>query len=63
MLVERSGALDFQEVLARYDELRDAGYSRTPALVLAFAPHVDLVDARRLLEEGCPQLTAMKILV
>lgn len=63
MIVERTGALDLPEVLLRYDELRDAGYARTSALMLAFAPQVDVLEARRLLEDGCPQLTAVRILL
>ena len=51
------------EVRARYDELRRAGYLWGAALRLAESAEVDLDDARRLLALGCPQETAVRILL
>jgi hypothetical protein len=51
------------EVRARYDELRRAGYLWGAALRLAESAEVDLYDARRLLALGCPQETALRILL
>ena len=50
------------EVRARYDDLRRAGYLWGAALRLAESAEVDLDDARRLLALGCPQETAVRIL-
>jgi hypothetical protein len=54
--------VDKDEVRLRYDELRLAGYRWGAALRLAQSAEVDLDDARRLLELGCPQETAVRIL-
>ena len=50
------------ELRARYDDLRQAGYLWGAALRLARTPYVEVDDARRLLERGCPQDTAVRIL-
>jgi hypothetical protein len=54
---------DAEALRERYDELRAAGYGWGSALILASAPDIDLVLARRLLERGCPQATAVRILL
>jgi hypothetical protein len=54
---------DSEALRERYDALRAAGYGWGSALILASAPDVDLELARRLLEQGCPQATAVRILL
>jgi hypothetical protein len=47
----------------RLDELRRAGYLACDALVLSSRTDVDLHEAVRLLEAGCPVETAMRIIL
>jgi hypothetical protein len=63
MVIGGSRVEDSEALRERYDELRAAGYGWGSALILASAPEVDLDLARRLLERGCPQATAVRILL
>jgi hypothetical protein len=47
----------------RFEQLRRAGYSASEAWLIAAAKDADLRLAVRLLTEGCPPGTAMRILV
>jgi hypothetical protein len=47
----------------RCEELRRAGYSLGDALLLAITPQVDLHLARELVARGCPNATALNILL
>ena len=47
----------------RLAQLSDAGYNDDSAAVLAASPGVDLHRAADLLQRGCPQLTALDILL
>jgi hypothetical protein len=47
----------------RFTELTRAGYSHPDALLLASDKEVDLRVAERLLAEGCPPSTALRILL
>ena len=47
----------------RAEELERAGYELSAAAVLAASPSVDLHFAVELLARGCPQDTAMQILL
>jgi hypothetical protein len=47
----------------RFTELTRAGYSQADALLLASDKEVDLRVAERLLAEGCPPSTALRILL
>jgi hypothetical protein len=47
----------------RFDELRRAGFEREDALVVASTVEVDLHLATRLLRDGCPRQTALRILL
>jgi hypothetical protein len=47
----------------RAEELERAGYELSAAAVLAASPAVDLHRAIDLLSRGCPQDTAMQILL
>jgi hypothetical protein len=47
----------------RFTELTRAGYSETQALLLAREKEVDIRVAERLLAEGCPPATALRILL
>jgi hypothetical protein len=47
----------------RFTELTRAGYSDADALLLAREKEVDLRLAERLLVEGCPPSTALRILL
>jgi hypothetical protein len=47
----------------RFEALLRAGYDAGNAMILASHVEVDLHDATRLLERGCPPETAMKIVL
>lgn len=47
----------------RFDELLRAGYPRREATLLSGVREVDLHEAVRLLEDGCPVETALRILL
>jgi len=47
----------------RFTELTRAGFSHADALLLAGDKEVDLRVAERLLAEGCPPSTAVRILL
>jgi hypothetical protein len=47
----------------RYEVLKHAGFHPKLAHALAADPDVDLHQAVRLLEQGCPTLTALRILL
>jgi hypothetical protein len=47
----------------RFSELSKAGYSHADAWILAAIKDVDLRLAERLLAEGCPPSTALRILL
>lgn len=47
----------------RFEALIRAGYDAGNAMILASHVEVDLHDATRLLERGCPPETAMKIVL
>lgn len=63
--VEQEQGLSEAEQVERWRcrELRKAGYDREAAQVLAICADVDLHDAIRLLEAGCEQDVALKILL
>lgn len=47
----------------RFSELTRAGYPHADAWMLAAATEVDLRAAERLLAQGCPPATALRILL
>ena len=47
----------------RFEALLRAGYDAGNAMILASHVEVDLHDATRLVERGCPPETAMKIVL
>ena len=47
----------------RLDQLKRAGYPPRDALVLSGRPEIDLHLAVRLLRQGCPAQTAVRILL
>jgi hypothetical protein len=47
----------------RFEALVRAGYDAGNAMILASHVEVDLHDATRLVERGCPPETAMKIVL
>jgi hypothetical protein len=47
----------------RFDRLRDAGYARNEASLLAKRVEIDLHAAVDLVSAGCPPATAVRILV
>ena len=47
----------------RFEALRRAGYCAGDAWVVAVAPEIDLRVAERLLADGCPPATALRILL
>ncbi len=47
----------------RVAELRRAGYAEREAVKLAMRVDVDLHDAAKLLAQGCPSQTALRILL
>lgn len=59
----RHNSEDEHVVRWRFDELRRAGYNISAAMQLAERRDVDLHLAVRLLLAGCPQTTALRILV
>jgi hypothetical protein len=54
---------EFRIQRLRVEALRLAGYGFRASLLLAIQPDLDLEQARRLMELGCPEETAMRILV
>jgi hypothetical protein len=61
---EQLGAVEAEEVLRwRFDELVRGGYAPSDAMVLASHVEVDLHQAVELVEQGCPQATALLILL
>ena len=55
--------LDRQEIVAwRFHELLEAGYSWDGSARLAVDAEIDLHVALDLLEHGCPETTALRIL-
>ena len=61
---EQLGADEADEVLRwRFGELVRGGFDPSDALVLASHLEVDLHRAIELLERGCPQTTALHILL
>lgn len=47
----------------RFERLASSGYDPGSALVLATHLEIDLHDAERLVQRGCPPATAVRILV
>jgi hypothetical protein len=47
----------------RFEVLMNAGYDPGSAMILASHVEVDLHEAARLIERGCPLETAMKIVL
>lgn len=61
---ERATDVDQDAVFEwRLEALIRAGYPRAQARLLAAAQEIDLREAERLLEQGCPAKTAAKILL
>ncbi len=60
---ERTDTEDDAVVRWRFDELVRAGYTWGTALKLARSRGVDLRLAERLLRDGCPAATALRILL
>jgi hypothetical protein len=61
---EQLGTAETDEVLQwRYRELVRGGFDPDDARVLAAHPEVDLHQAVELLRDGCPQATALLILL
>jgi hypothetical protein len=54
---------EFRVQRLRVEALRLAGYGFRASLLLAVQPDLDLAQARRLMELGCPEETAMRILI
>jgi hypothetical protein len=64
VLMRRPRTSEEERVLNwRFDVFELAGYNPLAALALANSPDVDLHTAVRLLTKGCPQDTALKILL
>jgi len=62
--LEQLGTSEADEVLRwRFQELVRAGFDPSDALELASCAEVDLHQAVELLESGCPQATALHILL
>ena len=59
----RARATDDEVVSWRREQLRRAGCRRFEAEVLAREPKVDLHEAVKLLERGCPSRIALNILL
>lgn len=53
---------DYDVLLWRFEQLRHAGYHEAAASDLAIRRNVDLHLAERLIADGCPQKTALRIL-
>jgi hypothetical protein len=47
----------------RFDELARAGYALSSTVLLSERPDVDLHTAVELLRNGCPETTALRILL
>jgi hypothetical protein len=60
---QRSDLVESEVFDWRFSELTRAGYSHADAWMLAADKDVDLRAAERLLAEGCPQATALRILL
>jgi hypothetical protein len=61
---EEIGESEIEAVLRwRFEALARAGYDPGNALILASHVEVDLHDATRLLERGCPPETALSIVL
>jgi len=62
--VEESGAQEVDVVVSwRFEELLRAGADAGSALVLAGHTEIDLHEATRLLERGCPPALALQIML
>ena len=62
--VEESGIREIDVVLSwRFEELLRAGADAGSALVLAGHNEVDLHEATRMLERGCPPALALQIML
>jgi hypothetical protein len=61
---EQLGMIEAEEVLRwRFSELVRAGYTPADAIVVASHVEVDLHVAVDLLQRGCPEETALRILL
>jgi hypothetical protein len=60
---ERSDLVESELFDWRFSSLTRAGYAHADAWLLAAAKDVDLRVAERLLTQGCPQATALRILL
>lgn len=64
VLIQRRHSSEAERVLDwRFDALEAGGYNPVAALALANSPEIDLHVAVGLLAKGCPQDTALKILL
>jgi hypothetical protein len=54
---------EFRVQRLRVESLRRAGFGLRAALLLAVQDELDLPLAQRLMELGCPEETAMRILI
>ena len=62
--VEESGTQEVDVVVSwRFEELLRAGADAGTALVLAGHTEIDLHEATRLLERGCPPALALQIML
>ena len=62
--VEESGSQEVDVVVSwRFEELLRAGADAGSALVLAGHTEIDLHEATRLLERGCPPALALQIML
>jgi hypothetical protein len=62
--VEESGTREIDVVVSwRFEELLRAGADAGSALILAGHTEVDLHEATRLLERGCPAALALQIML
>lgn len=53
---------DYDVLIWRFEQLRGAGYDEAAASDLAARGDIDLHAARKLLEQGCSQRLALRIL-
>jgi hypothetical protein len=56
-------AREFRVQQLRVESLRRAGYGFRASLLLAVQPDLDFSLAGRLMELGCPEKTALRILI